>query len=125
MKAVFTARAQRLVEEFQKGADLKPGQIRHGIAAVLRHIADTEGDEESWYAVPASTLQRLADELTAPTLLDRAMAGDRAAARRFLHEAGLTDADGHLLPHFRSPEEGPQAAANREYPAPSSDGGGA
>ena len=37
------ARAQRLVDEFKEGAAFPNGHsIRHGIAAVLRHIADTE-----------------------------------------------------------------------------------
>lgn len=110
MTTHLTQRAQRLIEEFEEGANLDPGAIDpghstgHGIAAVLRHLAATEGDEESWYAVPASTLIRLAEDLTAPTLLDRALAGDKAAASRFLHEAGFTEADGQLLPHLRTPE---------------------
>ena len=65
------ARAQRLVDEFEEGASFLGGggfSNRHGIAAVLRHLADTEagyGDEESWYAVPARTLEDLADTLEA------------------------------------------------------------
>jgi hypothetical protein len=36
------ARAQRLVDEFEQGRDFAGGfSIRHGIAAVLRHLADT------------------------------------------------------------------------------------
>jgi hypothetical protein len=66
------SRAQRLVDEFEEGAPLFAGgfSIRHGIAAVLRHLADTEAgyaDEESWYGVPARTLEELADALEAPT----------------------------------------------------------
>lgn len=75
---------------------------------MLRHLADTEAgcsDEESWYAVPANTLTDLADALEAPTLLDRAMAGDKQAARQFLHESGFTDASGNWLPHYQPLEE--------------------
>lgn len=66
------ARAQRrLVDKFCDAAWDGDGalSVRHGIAAVLRHLADTEagyGDEESWYAVPARTLEDLADTLEAP-----------------------------------------------------------
>ena len=88
------SRAQRLVDEFEEAANRGEGyNIRHGIAAVLRHLADTDAqyaDMESFYAVPARTLEGLADTLTAPTLLDRALAGDAAAARQFLLEAGFT-----------------------------------
>ena len=33
------------------------------------------------------------------------MAGDKQAARQFLHEAGFTDAGGNWLPHFQPLEE--------------------
>ena len=59
---------------------------------------------ESWYSVPQRKLQDLAAALTAPTLLERAMAGDAAAARQFLLEAGFTDEQGQLLPQYQ-PEE--------------------
>ena len=101
------ARAQRLVDEFEEGASLDFGKgfsFRHGIAAVLRHLADTDaqyGDMESWYAVPARTLEDLADALTAPTLMERAMAGDASAAKQFLHEAGFTDKQGQWLPQYQ------------------------
>ena len=98
-------RAQRLVDEFEESASFYEGySIRHGIAAVLRHLVDTEaqyGDMESWYAVPVRTLEDLADALEAPTLLERAMAGDAAAARQFLHEAGFTDRQGQWLPQYQ------------------------
>ena len=100
--ADFSPRAQRLVDEFAEGAT--SGSIAHGIANVLQHLADTECDAESWYEVPASTLVHLAADLRAPTLLDRALAGDPEAARRFLREAGFIDADGQLAPQYRSPE---------------------
>jgi hypothetical protein len=101
------SRAQRLVDEFQEGAVLFAGgfSIRHGIAALLRHIAVTEGDPESWGAIPARTLESLADALEAPSLLDRAMRGDVSAARRFLHEAGFTDASGNWLPKYQTQED--------------------
>lgn len=103
------ARAQRLVDEFEKAASCYEGyHIRRGIAAVLRRLADKEAgyaDEESWYAVPANTLTDLADSLEEPTLFDRAMDGDASAARQFLHEAGFTDASGNWLPQFQPQED--------------------
>ena len=106
------SRAQRLVDEFEDAASLDGGSysIRHGIAAVLRHLADTDaqyGDEESFYAIPARTLEDLADTLTAPTLLERAMAGDATAARQFLREAGFTDERGQWLPQYQPEESQP------------------
>jgi hypothetical protein len=93
----LTSRAQRLIEEFEEGES-----VRHGIAKVLMHLADNYGDMESWYAVPASTLVQFAAELTAPTLLDRALDGDKDAARKFLREAGFTDEFGQLRPPYKS-----------------------
>jgi hypothetical protein len=101
-------RAQRLIDEFEEAAtnwDNGSYSVRHGIAAVLRHLADTDaqyGDMESFYAVPVRTLEDLADTLQAPTLLERAMKGDATAARQFLHEAGFTDKQGHWLPQYQS-----------------------
>ena len=92
-------RAQRLVDEFEEGAAFTGGfSIRHGLAAVLQHLADTDGD---WDSEPARVLRQHADALTAPTLLERAMGGDATAARRFLHQAGFTDKEGHLLPQYQ------------------------
>jgi hypothetical protein len=100
------SRAQRLVDEFLEGAASTGGHsVRHGIAAVLRHVIDTEADEESFYAIPQDRLEHLATALTAHTLLDRALAGDSFAARQFLREAGFTDGHGVLLPWFRSEGE--------------------
>ena len=100
-----STRAQRLVDEFEEAASCYEGyNVRAGIAAVLRHLADTDaqyGDMESWYAVPTRTLEDLADALTAPTLLDRAMKGDATAARQFLHEAGFADKQGQWLPQYQ------------------------
>lgn len=100
-------RAQRLIDEFEDAAYMdsaSPLSIRHGIAAVLRHLANTDaqyGDMESFYAVPTRTLEDLADELEAPTLLERAMKGDATAAKQFLHEAGFTDKQGQWLPQYQ------------------------
>lgn len=53
------ARAQRLVDEFWEHAEDEDErldvvhQVRRGIAAVLRHLADTEAGLESFNAVPA------------------------------------------------------------------------
>ena len=105
-------RAQRLVDEFEEAAtnwDDGSYSVRHGIAAVLRHLADTDaqyGDMESFYAVPTRTLEDLADALEAPTLLERAMKGDVAAAKQFLHEAGFTDKQGYFLPQYQ-PRDNP------------------
>ena len=96
------SRAQRLVDEFQEGAASTGGHsVRHGIAQVLRHIIDTEDDLEDWGGITFRDLEALITVLTAPTLLERAMAGDAAAARRFLREAGFTDEHGEWLPQFR------------------------
>ena len=96
------SRAQRLIDEFNQGAAFTGGHsVRHGLAAVLRHVADTEGDPESWDAVPLRRLKQLADALAAPSLLDRAMAGDANAARQFLREAGFTDEQGQWLPQYQ------------------------
>jgi len=99
------SRAQRLVDEFEEAASSYEGySVRHGIAAVLRHLADTDaqyGDIESFYAVPTRTLEDMADALTAPTLMERAMIGDAIAAKRFLYEAGFTDEQGQWLPQYQ------------------------
>jgi hypothetical protein len=105
------SRAQRLVDEFEQAASFYGGfSVRHGIAAVLRHLADTDalavsaalyGDMESFYAVPTNTLEDLADALEAPTLMERALAGDATAAKQFLHEAGFTDKYGQWLPQYQ------------------------
>ena len=92
----ITSRAERLIDEFEEGKS-----VRHGIAKVLTHLAGAYGDPESWYAVPAGTLEQLAAELNAPTLLDRAMAGDRQAARQFLQQLGLIDEHGQLTGPYR------------------------
>ena len=105
-------RAQRLLDEFEEGAAFAGGHsishgiavghsIRHGIAAVLWHLIATEADPESWGAVPANRLEDLADALEAPTLMERALAGDAAAAKQFLHEAGFTDKQGQWLPQYQ------------------------
>ena len=104
------ARAQRLVDEFLDAAYLDSGSpfsARHGIAGVLRHLAATEADFESWGAVPARTLEDLAVALDIQTLMERAMDGEPAAAKQFLHEAGFTDAQGQLLPKYQSTPEAP------------------
>ena len=102
----LTSRAQRLVEEFNEGLTAG-GHTHHGIARVLTHLADCYTDDESWYAIPASTLVQVAAELTAPALLARALAGDADAARQFLMEEGFITADGQLAPQYRPLEEQP------------------
>ena len=97
----LTSRAQRLIEEFEEGES-----VREGIAKVLLHLAVTwdnySDGEEYWHGVTVDTLEEFATELTAPTLLDRALAGDKEAARQFLHEAGFTDEHGNLHPRYCS-----------------------
>jgi hypothetical protein len=101
------SRAQRLVDEFEKAASfygcLLRVSVRHGIAAVLRHLIDTDSQVymDSFYAVPTDTLEDLADALEAPTLMERALAGDDTAAKQFLHEAGFTDQHGQWLPQYQ------------------------
>ena len=105
-----STRADRLIDEFEEAASFYEGfSIRHGIAAVLRHLADThdsysDGDE-FWHGVTTNTLEDLADALEAPTLLERALAGDATAAKQFLHEAGFTDKQGQWLPQYQSNPE--------------------
>jgi hypothetical protein len=103
-------RAQRLIDEFEQGRDFAGGySVRHGIAAVLRHLVDTEAEEDvSWGVVSARTLQYLADALEAPTLMERAMAGDATAAKQFLHKAGFTDRQGRWLPQYQPIPEAKQ-----------------
>jgi hypothetical protein len=98
------SRAQRLVDEFEQAASFYGGfSVRHGIAAVLRHLADTDAQYGfvAFYAVPTHTLEDLADALEAPTLMERALAGDATAAKQFLHEAGFTDKYGQWLPQYQ------------------------
>ena len=98
------SRAQRLVDEFEQAASFYGGfSVRHGIAAVLRHLADTDAQYGfvAFYAVPTHTLEDLADALEAPTLMERALAGDATAAKQFLHEAGFTGKHGQWLPQYQ------------------------
>jgi hypothetical protein len=97
MSYKLTSRAERLIDEFNEAKS-----ARHGIAKVLKHVANAYSDEESFYAVPASLLTQLAEELSAPSVLDRALAGDVDACRQFLYEAGFTDEHGQLRPPYRS-----------------------
>jgi hypothetical protein len=105
----MSSRSQRLIDEFHDGS--ADGSIGHGIAHVLRHIADVYDDPEHWGAVPAAVVDNLIAELLAPTLLERAMAGDPAAAREVLLNAGLIDADGQLAAPYRPLPEGPPSVA--------------
>jgi hypothetical protein len=118
-----SARAQRLVDKFEDcSSQLRGFSIRHGIAAVLYELVGQLVPEEraphsvdppesantiAIYAMHAERtrlrgeLVEIMDALTAPTLLDRALAGDATAARQFLHEAGFTDEHGQWLPQFQ------------------------
>jgi hypothetical protein len=95
----LTQRAQRLIEEFEDAVE-----TRHGIALVLTHLANTwdaYSDDGTLHGVRASVLEDLAAELSAPTLLDRALDGDREAARQFLQELGMIDEHGQLTARYR------------------------
>ena len=98
----LTQRAQRLIEEFEYGES-----VREGIANVLLHLAvawDSYSDDTTLVGVRCSTLEDMAEELTAPCLLTRALAGDKDAARQFLFEAGFTDEYGQLTRPYK-PEQ--------------------
>ena len=70
------------------------------------HTVVANGEEELWHGVTTNTLEDLADALTAPSLMERAMAGDATAAKQFLHEAGFTDKQGQWLPQYQpTPED--------------------
>lgn len=90
------SRSERFIEEFESGKNM-----RHGIANVLRHLAYAFGDDET---VSVSLIEEIVAELTAPTLLDRALAGDGEAARQFLQEVGMIDEEGNLTAPYR-PED--------------------
>jgi hypothetical protein len=97
----LTSRAQRLIDEFEEGDN-----VRQGLANVLTHLAvawwDNYSDgEEYWHGITTATLEEFVTELTAPTLLERAMNGDATAAKQFLHEAGFTDKQGQWLPQYQ------------------------
>jgi hypothetical protein len=92
----LSSRAQRLVDEFEEGES-----VRHGLANVLMHLANVfdvyfRSLDECMRGVPLTTLDELASELTAPTLLDRALSGDRKAAQQFLRKLGMIDEHGQL-----------------------------
>jgi hypothetical protein len=95
----LTQRAQRLIEEFEEGES-----VREGIANMLFHLAVAWGswsDDTTLVGVRCSTLEDMAAELTAPTLMERALAGDKDAARQFLFEAGFTDEHGQLTGPYK------------------------
>jgi hypothetical protein len=98
------SRAQRLVDEFEGAPRAYEGyNVRAGIAAVLEHLLATETSygEGGWQGVTSRVLNDMIEALAAPTLLERAMTGDAAAARQFLHEAGFTNERGQLLPQYQ------------------------
>jgi hypothetical protein len=43
----------------------------------------------------------LAEQPVGPTLMERALAGDAIAAKRFLYEVGFTDEQGQWLPQYQ------------------------
>ena len=98
----LTSRAQHLIEEFEAGES-----VREGIANVLIYLAVTwenHTSDTTLHGVSCSTLEDIAKELTAPSLLTRALNGDKEAARQFLYKAGFTDKEGNLRPPYCSEE---------------------
>jgi len=96
----LTQRAQRLIEEFEEGQD-----TRHGLANVLLYLLftwDNHSNEAGVVGVRCSTLKEIAEELMAPCLLTRALAGDKDAAKQFLFEAGFTDEHGQLTGPYKA-----------------------
>jgi hypothetical protein len=59
----------------------------------------------SHYFIQADVVVRaraaLAEQPVEPTPMERALAGDAAAAKQFLHEAGFTDQHGQWLPQYQ------------------------
>jgi hypothetical protein len=122
-------RAQRLVDEFEQGRDFAGGfSIRHGIAwSLYELVGQVVPEEHAPYSVdPPESMNTIAifaahaertrlrgelveiiAELTAPTLMERAMAGDATAAKQFLHQAGFTDKQGQWLPQYQPIPEAP------------------
>ena len=99
----LTARAQRLVREFEEGGR----GARFGLARVLQHLVTDyctclDGETDGRLYVSEETIDALVEELTAPTLLDLALAGDKAASLQVLQEMGVLDADGQLTERYRS-----------------------
>lgn len=95
----LTQRAQRLIEEFEEGAN-----IAEGLANVLFHLAAAwveYSDDTTLVGVRCSILEDIASELTAPTLFDRALAGDSEASRQILQKMGVIDANGQLTENYR------------------------
>lgn len=95
----LTQRAQRLIEEFEEGAS-----VVEGLVNVLYHLAavgDDYSDDGTLIGVRCTTLEDLASELTAPTLFDRALAGDPDASRQILQKMGVIDANGQLTENYR------------------------
>jgi len=117
-------RADRILDEFTEGAyhGGRHTSIRHGIAAVMYELVGRVVPEEhAPYSVdPPESMNTIAifaahaertrlrgelveiiAELTAPTLMERAINGDATAAKQFLHEAGFTDKYGQWLPQYQ------------------------
>jgi|GEM_PF-4257387 len=95
----LTSRAQRLIEEFEEGAN-----VAEGLSNVLFHLAavwDSYSDDTTLVGVRCSTLEDIGSELIAPTLLDRALAGDPEASRQILQKMGVIDANGQLTEQYR------------------------
>jgi hypothetical protein len=106
----LTNRAQRLIEEFEEG-----DSVRHGIANVLRHLAfawDSYSDEGTLHGVRVSLLEDLCEELEAPTLLERALAGDKDASMKVLQKMGVVDQHGQLTDRYAPYASDPASEEN-------------
>ena len=60
-----------------------------------------EADCADAHAVVDRARAALAEQPVGPTLMERAMTGDAAAAKQCLHEAGFTDKHGQRLPQYQ------------------------
>ena len=95
----------RRLEKLEKRCDVQLVQLsglqeqHHRLVMEIRHL-------EAEVYVDDKPQQHCVEALEAPTLLERAMKGDAAAAKQFLYEAGFTDKQGYFLPQYQ-PRDNP------------------
>jgi len=95
------------VDHYETNHWLTPREVA---AAALRAAADQVvpeellkgSDPDAWLRDEIrQQILAIAAELIAPTLMERALAGDKDAARQFLFEAGFTDEHGQLTGPYK------------------------
>ena len=70
--------------------------------ALCEELVETlEGRRFNYVGILDRARAALAEQPVGPTLMERALAGDAAAAKQFLHEAGFTDKHGQWLPQYQ------------------------